>query len=41
MDAEVRVRDIERVETRSGKTRWVLIDDAGNVARPGSSIRNG
>ena len=23
------VRDVQRVETRSGKTRWVLVDDAG------------
>jgi hypothetical protein len=29
MDAEVLVRDVRRVETRSGKTRWVLSDDAG------------
>jgi hypothetical protein len=29
MDAEVQVRDVERVETRSGNTRWVLTDDAG------------
>lgn len=29
MDAEVQVRDVKRVETRSGNTRWVLTDDAG------------
>jgi hypothetical protein len=29
MEAEVLVRDVQRVETRSGKTRWVLSDDAG------------
>jgi hypothetical protein len=29
MDAEVQVRDVKRVETRSGKTRWVLTDDGG------------
>jgi hypothetical protein len=29
MDTEVLVRDVQRVETRSGKTRWVLVDDAG------------
>jgi hypothetical protein len=29
MEAEVLVRDVQRVETRSGKTRWVLTDDAG------------
>lgn len=29
MDAEVQVRDVRRVETRSGNTRWVLTDDAG------------
>jgi hypothetical protein len=30
MDAEVRVRDVKQVESRSGNTRWVLTDDAGN-----------
>src|SRR4051794_3636861 len=30
MDADVRVRDVRRDETRSGNTRWTLIDDAGN-----------
>jgi hypothetical protein len=30
MDAEVTVRDVKRVESRSGNTRWVLTDDAGN-----------
>jgi hypothetical protein len=30
MDAEVQVRDVKRVESRSGNTRWVLTDDAGN-----------
>ena len=29
MDAEVQVVDVRRVETRSGKTRFVLEDDAG------------
>ena len=29
MDAEVRVRDVEEVETRSGKVRYVLHDDEG------------
>jgi len=29
MDAEVQVRDVRRVESRSGNTRWVLTDDAG------------
>jgi hypothetical protein len=29
MDAQVQVRDVKRVETRSGKTRWVLTDDEG------------
>jgi len=29
MEAEVLVRDVQPVETRSGKTRWVLTDDAG------------
>ena len=29
MEAEVLVRDVQRVETRSGKTRWVLTDDTG------------
>jgi hypothetical protein len=29
MEAEVRVSEVRRVETRSGKTRFVLVDDAG------------
>jgi hypothetical protein len=29
METEVLVRDVQPVETRSGKTRWVLTDDAG------------
>jgi hypothetical protein len=29
MDAEVTVRDVKRSETRSGNTRWTLLDDAG------------
>jgi hypothetical protein len=29
MEAVVLVTDVKRVETRSGKTRWVLTDDAG------------
>jgi hypothetical protein len=29
MDAQVTVRDIKRSETRSGNTRWTLLDDAG------------
>jgi hypothetical protein len=29
MDSDVRVQDVKREETRSGKTRWVLVDDAG------------
>jgi hypothetical protein len=29
MDAEVLVSDVKRTETRSGNTRWVLVDDAG------------
>ena len=29
MDADVRVEDVKRVETRSGKTRWVLVDENG------------
>jgi hypothetical protein len=29
MDAEVLVRDVEEVETRTGKTRYVLRDDEG------------
>jgi hypothetical protein len=29
MDAQVLVADVKRVETKSGKTRWVLVDDAG------------
>jgi hypothetical protein len=29
MDAVVQVRDVKRVETRSGNTRWVLTDDDG------------
>ena len=29
MDAEVRVREVEEVETRSGKIRYVLRDDEG------------
>jgi hypothetical protein len=31
MDAEVQVRDVKRLETRSGNTRWVLTDDAGTA----------
>jgi hypothetical protein len=27
--AEVNVRDVTRTETRTGKTRWVLVDDDG------------
>jgi hypothetical protein len=30
MEAEVHVRDVRRVETRSGKTRFVLEDSQGN-----------
>jgi hypothetical protein len=30
MDAEVRVRDVKQVESRSGNTRWVLTDEADN-----------
>jgi hypothetical protein len=30
MDAEARIRDVKRVESRSGNIRWVLTDDAGN-----------
>jgi hypothetical protein len=29
MDAEVTVRDVKRAETRSGNTRWTLVDEAG------------
>jgi hypothetical protein len=29
MDADVTVRDVKRAETRSGNTRWTLVDDAG------------
>jgi hypothetical protein len=29
MAAEVHVRDVRRTETRSGKTRWVLVDGEG------------
>jgi len=29
MEAEVLVRDVKHAETRSGNTRWTLIDDAG------------
>jgi hypothetical protein len=29
MDAEVNVQDVEQVETRTGKTRYVLRDDQG------------
>src|SRR3954447_7430 len=29
MEAEVLVRDVKHAETRSGHTRWTLIDDAG------------
>jgi hypothetical protein len=29
MDAQVLVTDVKRVETRSGKTRWVVVDDSG------------
>ncbi len=28
-DADVRVREVEEVETRTGKTRYVLRDDEG------------
>jgi hypothetical protein len=31
MDAEVTVRDVKRSETRSGNTRWTLVDDAGKA----------
>jgi hypothetical protein len=30
MSAEVLVRDVKQVESRSGNTRWVLTDDGGN-----------
>ena len=30
MSAEVLVRDVRQVESRSGNTRWVLTDDGGN-----------
>lgn len=30
MDAEVDVRDVKRSETRSGNTRWTLVDEGGN-----------
>jgi hypothetical protein len=30
MDVEVTIRDVKRVEARSGNTRWVLTDDTGN-----------
>jgi hypothetical protein len=30
MDADVLVRDVKRVESRSGNTRWVLTDEGGN-----------
>jgi hypothetical protein len=30
MDAEVLARDVKRTESRSGNTRWTLIDDSGN-----------
>src|SRR5687767_12465982 len=29
MEAEVRVEEVERSETRTGKTRWLLRDDRG------------
>ena len=29
MDADVHVREVEEVETRTGKTRYVLRDDEG------------
>src|SRR3954447_21112501 len=38
MDAEVRADAVERAETRSGKTRWVLRDQRGTeytTFRPG------